>query len=434
MRTQPAKQPSRKRDADVRGSAESIQPRARTLSQAEPGDPGGSAAEWVKPSALKPWPQNPTRDDPASVRRVAESIKRFGFGAPLVARRANGEVIAGHTRLRAAKQLGLELVPVRYLDISEKDAHVLALADNRLAELTQRNNATLAEQLKELDPSDQLLAGYTGGDVQALLREVEGEADVIEDDVPEPPNVPVTKPGDVWLLGRHRVVCGDSTQSDVVAQSLDGGVPFIMVTDPPYGVNYDPEWKHESGLHRTLTPRTGRVENDHRADWTPAYKLFPGGVAYVWCHPLRLSVVAENLEQSQLGSRALLVWRKPAFVIGRGHYHWQHEVCWYAVLAGTNAQWCGGHDQSTVWDISRKDGSAQTEHSTQKPVECMARPIRNHGGAADDVYDPFMGSGTTLIAAEQLGRRCFGIELSPAYCDVIIQRWEQLTRGKARRA
>lgn len=225
MATEPSKQASRKPDP------ESTQTRARALSQAEPGGPGGSAAEWVKPSALKPWPQNPTKDDPASVRRVADSIKRFGFGAPLVARRANGEVIAGHTRLRAAKQLGLELVPVRYLDISEKDAHVLALADNRLAELTQRNNAELAEQLKELDPSDQLLAGYTGGDVQALMRKVEGDADVIEDDVPEPPNVPVTKPGDVWLLGRHRVVCGDSTQSDVVAQSLDGGVPFIMVTD-----------------------------------------------------------------------------------------------------------------------------------------------------------------------------------------------------------
>jgi len=192
MRTQPAKQPSRKRDADVRSSVESIQPRARALSQPEPGGPD-SAAEWVKPSALKPWPQNPTKDDPASVRRVAESIKRFGFGAPLVARRANGEVIAGHTRLRAAKQLGLELVPVRYLDISEKDAHVLALADNRLAELTLRNNAELAELLKAMEPSDQLLAGYTDDDLDKLIGAIVSDAVTLPGlDRPDPTHHQVT--------------------------------------------------------------------------------------------------------------------------------------------------------------------------------------------------------------------------------------------------
>src|SRR6185436_12647474 len=170
---------------------------------------------------------------------VAESIKRFGFGAPLVARRANGEVIAGHTRLRAAKQIGLELVPVRYLDISEKDAHVLALADNRLAELTLRNNAELAELLKAMEPSDQLLAGYTGGDVQALMREVEGEPDVIEDDVPEPPKTPVTKLGDVWTLGRHRLVCGDCTSRACVLPLFGERRVGYTFTSPPYGINLD---------------------------------------------------------------------------------------------------------------------------------------------------------------------------------------------------
>jgi DNA modification methylase len=126
-----------------------------------------------------------------------------------------------------------------------------------------------------------------------------------------------------------------------------------------------------------------------------------------------------------------VIWRKPRFIISRGHYHWQHEPCWYAVRKGGSAKWCGDRSQSTVWDIALKDGGEDTNHSTQKPVECMARPIRNHGGKDDDVYDPFLGSGTTIIAAEQLGRRCYGLELSPAYCDVIVARWEKLTGRKA---
>lgn len=181
MRTQPAKQPSRKRDADVRSNAESAQTRARPSNgvvhdAAGVGDTAQHeqfidvAAVWVKPSTLHPWSQNPTKDDPASVRRVADSIKRFGFGAPLVARRANSEVIAGHTRLRAAKQLGLELVPVRYLDISEADAHALALADNRLAELTLRNAGLLAEVLQSMPSVDQLVAGYKQADIDQMIE------------------------------------------------------------------------------------------------------------------------------------------------------------------------------------------------------------------------------------------------------------------------
>jgi hypothetical protein len=243
MRTQPAKQPSRKRDADVRSNVESAQTRARPSNGVVHDGAGAQheqfidvAAVWVKPSALHPWPQNPTKDDPASVRRVADSIKRFGFGAPLVARKANGEVIAGHTRLRAAKQLGLERVPVRYLDISESDAHVLAVADNRLAELTLRNDGLLAEALRSMPVADQIVAGYTQRDIEEIERRQRGQPEVVEDDVPEPPKTPITKPGDVWTLGRHRLVCGDCTQQEVVERLMGGERAVCVFTDPPYGV------------------------------------------------------------------------------------------------------------------------------------------------------------------------------------------------------
>jgi DNA modification methylase len=163
----------------------------------------------------------------------------------------------------------------------------------------------------------------------------------------------------------------------------------------------------------------------------PAYKLFGGDVAYVWHSGLHSSVVAKDLDDTGFERRAQIIWDKPSLVISRGHYHWKHEPLWYAVRAGKNASWCGDRSQSTVWEISRKDGQEETIHSTQKPVECMARPIRNHGKSGDVVYDPFCGSGTTISAAEQLDRTCVALELNPAYCDVIVERWQKLTGGKA---
>jgi len=448
MRTQPAKQPSRKRDADVRSSVESTQTRARALSQAEPGGPGDSAAEWVKPSALKPWPQNPTKDDPASVRRVADSIKRFGFGAPLVARRDNGEVIAGHTRLRAAKQLGLELVPVRYLDISEKDAHVLALADNRLAELTQRNNAELAELLKAMEPSDQLLAGYTGGDVQALRREVEGDADVIEDDVPEPPKTPVTKPGDVWTLGRHRLVCGDCTQQEVVERLMGGERAVCVFTDPPYGVAIGAKnrllAKHgfqKAGRNCVDIEDDALSPEDLKARLLPAFCLLRDLVCGDECSiyvsspqggGLSMMMMMMMMQEAGLRARHVLIWKKnaPTFSMGRLDYDYQHEPILFTWRKRHKRPMHGKH-RTSVWEIDKPRSSP--EHPTMKPVELYATAYLNSSDDGDNVADIYAGSGTAFAAAEQLGRRCFGIELSPAYCDVIIERWQNLSGQKATR-
>jgi len=225
--------------------------------------------------------------------------------------------------------------------------------------------------------------------------------------------------GRLILKSKHRVKCGDGTKAEDVAECLGGETPFIMVTDPPYGVEYDPTFRSEN--------RTGTVANDNRASWPEAYRLFPGQVAYVWHGGLHALTVANDLHDVGLPVRALIIWVKPALVMGRGHYHWQHEGCFYAAKGAS--KWCGDRTQSTVWEIkhvhptlgTKDDG--ETEHGCQKPVECMARPIRNHGGKDDHVYDPFLGSGTSLIAAEGLGRRCFGLELEPRYNDVICQRY-----------
>jgi DNA modification methylase len=270
---------------------------------------------------------------------------------------------------------------------------------------------------------DRLLDGLNGD-------EEAGGGNGDEDDVPEPPADPVTRPGDLWLLGPHRLLCGDATVATDVERLLAGAVPHLMVTDPPYGVEYDPTWRNEAGV--STTARTGAVSNDHRADWREAWALFPGDVAYVWHAGIHAGTVADSLTACGFAIRAQIVWAKPRLVLSRGHYHWQHEPCWYAVRDGATGHWQGARDQTTVWAIgSGGDEDAATIHGTQKPVECMRRPIVNNSARGDTIYEPFCGSGSTLIAAETTGRRCLALELDPRYCDVIVQRWQAFTGGRA---
>ena len=221
---------------------------------------------------------------------------------------------------------------------------------------------------------------------------------------------------------KHRLLCGDSTQAADVARVLDGAKPLLMVTDPPYGVGYEPNWRNEAAdkglIAHWRSSRVGEVVNDDRTDWSDAYRLFPGDVAYCWHAMLHAIEVAQTIAISGFDIRAEIVWSKPRFVISRGHYHAQHESCWYAVRKGQQAHWVGDNSQTTLWEITL-DANTEGGHGTQKPVECMARPIRNHAG---DVYDPFLGSGTTMVAAEQLGRACYGMEIAPAYVAVALER------------
>ncbi|HEV7299819.1 MAG TPA: DNA methyltransferase [Tepidisphaeraceae bacterium] len=382
--------------------------------------------------SITPYEHNPRVNDGA-VDAVAASLKAFGFRQPIVVD-AEDVIVVGHTRWKAARKLGLAMVPVHVAaDLTPAQARAYRIADNATNELAEWDKLLLPAELQGLQAMDVDL-GLLGFDPAELDRLLVGEGKdglTDPDDVPPVPAEPVTQPGDLWTLGDHRVLCGDSTVVKDVERLLDGAVPFLMVTDPPYGVSYNPEWRHQAGLNESS--RTGKVQNDDRVDWTDAYRLFPGHVAYVWHAGVHASEVSANLQAAGFGVRAQIIWRKPRFVIGRGAYHWGHEPCWYAVREGGSAKWCGDRSQSTVWDIAQRDDTGDTVHGTQKPVECMARPVRNHGGKEDAVYDPFLGSGTTVMAAEQLGRRCCGMEISPGYVDVIVQRWEAFTGKRASR-
>ena len=218
---------------------------------------------------------------------------------------------------------------------------------------------------------------------------------------------------------------------------LAGVAPALMVTDPPYGVQYTPAWRHDAYPEQRTA--VGTVTNDDRADWTAAWRLFPGDVAYVWHAGLHAATVASNLETAGFELRAQVIWFKQHFALSRGHYHWRHEPCWYAVRRGATAQWCGDRRQSTVWEVPNLNpvGSpsgpedAVTGHGTQKPVRLFEIPIGNHAQPGDAVYDPFVGSGTSIIAAEKTGRVCLALELDPAYVQVAVSRWEAFTGQSA---
>jgi len=280
---------------------------------------------------------------------------------------------------------------------------------------------------------DLSLLGISDEDLDALLHDPEALGDdgpvEGEDEVPELPVAPVSVPGDLWQLGAHRLICGNSTSPDVVGKLLGDLKPLLMVTDPPYGVEYDPSWRNQAGTAKTR--RTGKVLNDDRADWREAWVLFPGDVAYVWHGALHAATVVDSLIAAGFAIRSQIIWAKDRLVLSRGDYHWQHEPCWYAVRAKGKGHWAGDRKQTTLWQIANRDQDADTVHGTQKPVECMRRPILNNSSPGQAVYEPFMGSGTTLIAAETTGRVCYGIELNPAYVDVAIDRWQQFTGAQA---
>ncbi|BAQ16930.1 DNA-methyltransferase [Methyloceanibacter caenitepidi] len=244
-----------------------------------------------------------------------------------------------------------------------------------------------------------------------------------------------TRRGTLWQLGPHRLLCGDATSPADVERLLDGSVPHLMATDPPYGVKYDPSWRQ--GLVNRSDARS-KIAGDDRVDWSDAYRLFPGDVAYVWHGGLQADIVARSLRESGFQLRAQIVWAKSRFAISRGHYHWQHETCYYAVRKGRTGHWRGDRKQTTVWQILAMPGALKRDptetksgHGAQKPIEVMARPIRNNSAPGELVYDPFLGSGTTLIAAEREGRICYGLELEPHWCDVIVARWEAETGREA---
>ena len=378
-----------------------------------------------------PSPRNARTHSDAQVAEIAGSIQTFGFTNPILVGEG-GTLIAGHGRLAAARKLALREVPVIALHgLSELQQRQLMLADNRIALNAGWDVEMLHLELADLKAlgADLAVLGFSKGELAKALTPASLGGLTDEDAVPLLSEEAVTSLGDVWCLGDHRVICGDSTDATIIKQLLGETTPTLMVTDPPYGVNYDPEWRHRAGVNSSS--RVGKVENDGRADWSEAWALFPGNIAYVWHGALHAATVAASLERQGFTIRAQIIWAKERLVIGRGDYHWQHEPCWYAVRSKGN--WMGDRKQTTLWSISSKDQDAETVHGTQKPVECMRRPIVNNTSPGEAVYEPFLGSGTTLIAAESVGRVCFAVELSPNYVDVAVRRWQAFTGRKALR-
>ena len=390
-------------------------------------------------AALKPHPRNSRVHPPAQLDEIERSMLEWGWTMPILADE-DGTILAGHGRKMVAERLGLDEAPVIFATgWSDDQKRAYIIADNKLPENAEWDPSMLKLELSELEAGgfDLSLIGFDATELAEIMFVTEGESD--PESVPETPANPVTVRGDVWLIGRHRLVCGDSTNSDDVAKALNGAKPHLMVTDPPYGVEYDASWRAKAMPSKNDPKRwkdgrgraVGAVMNDDRADWREAWVLFPGEVLYVWHGSNQSRMVIDSIEAVGFELRAQIIWNKSHFAIGRGDYHGKHEPCWYAVRKGGKGHWNGDRKQTTVWEIDKPQKS-ETGHSTQKPVECMQRPIENNSKPGDAVYEPFSGSGTTIIAAEMTGRVCHALELSPEYCDVAVKRWQEFTKKKAR--
>jgi DNA modification methylase len=382
-------------------------------------------------ASLVPYARNSRTHSDEQVAQIAASIREWGWTVPILVD-PEGMIIAGHGRVMAARKLGLTDVPVMvatgWTD-AQKRAYVLA--DNQLASNAGWDADLLSLEMKDLqlEGYNLDLIGFSDKALADLLADpTEGNTD--PDDVPEVPAIPTTVLGDVWVLGKHRIICGSSTDADTVVKLLGDVKPHLMVTDPPYGVEYEANWRDGALGGKVGGRATGAVQNDDNADWREAWALFPGDVAYVWHAGNMAHVVAESLLSCHFHIRAQIIWSKSQFVIGRGDYHPQHEPCWDAVRKGRVGHYDGGRKQSTIWQID-KPRKSETGHSTQKPIECMKRPIENNSSPGQAVYEPFSGSGTTIIACEMTGRACYAVELNPAYVDVAVERWQNFTGKKA---
>ena len=379
---------------------------------------------------LVPYARNPRKNDSA-VDRMAGSIQEFGFKIPVLAR-SSGEVVDGHLRLKAAHKLGLAEVPVILCDEwTEAQVKAFRLMVNKSVTWAEWDEQLLGLELADLKTLDFDLS-LTGFDIRELdryLAGIDGTTGLTdEDDAPALPESPASQMGDLWLLGTHRVLCGDATVASDVQRLLNSVTPTLMSTDPPYGVGYEPEWRSEAGVNRNRS-KLGKVQNDSRADWREAWSLFPGDVIYVWHAGRHAATVQQSIEACGFEVRSQIIWGKDRFALSRGNYHWQHEPCWYAVR--NSAHWNGDRSQSTLWQIRAREDDGHG-HGTQKPVECMRRPMLNNSSPGQAVYDPFLGSGTSVIAAETCGRVCYGLEIDTSYCDVIVQRWQQFTGKQAK--
>jgi DNA modification methylase len=400
------------------------------------------AIEWVATARLFQNPSNPRRNDDA-VPHVAASLRRFGFQQPIVAKRT-GEIIAGHTRFKAAGQLGLTEVPVVWFEGPDLDAVAYGIADNRTHEFATWDEPALAKILEQLRAEDSLEGvGYSPSEIDDLLAEfgAGAESGPVDDPGPtEPPAIATSRPGDLWILGNHRLLCGDSTKAEDVARVLAGEKAALLSTDPPYCVDY-------TGMDRPV--HDGKSSGK---DWSHVYRevdikdlgAFLDGVMsaclphvvddaaiYVWHAHVQQPTIAAVFERHGLLLHQVLVWVKPTATFGHSYYRWRHEPCAFGWRKGHKPKHGFGQLDS-IWEADW-DGRARitTFHPTSKPTRLFELPMEQHTKPGAVVFEPFNGSGSQLIAAQKLSRRCRAIEITPAFVDGTIDRWQQATNMTA---
>ncbi len=400
---------------------------------------GALQVEWVEIGRLFGSPSNP-RINEAGVDPVAASLRRFGWRQPVVAK-PSGEVIAGNTRLKAARKLNLTHVPVVWFEGTDLEATAYAIADNRTHEFSEWDEPALAKLLQELRAEDSLDGvGYEAADIDELLAELDdaGPNAEIEDPGPEePPATPTSRRGDLWILGDHRILCGDSTSADDVRRLLGGETVALLSTDPPYCVNYTgkdrpihdgkPSGKDWSHVYREVDIKDLGEFLDGVFKATLPH-IAEGTAIYVWHAHVQQPTIAAVFARHGLLLHQVLIWVKPCAVFGHSYYRWRHEPCAFGWRQGSKPEH-GVGQLDTVWecDWEGKQRVVGNEHPTQKPLRLFEIPMEQHTRRGDLVLEPFSGSGSQLIAAERLGRRCRAMEISPAFVDVAIRRWQKAT-------
>ena len=387
--------------------------------------------------SLIPYARNAKQHSDAQVAQIAASIREFGWGAPILVDGQNN-VIAGHGRLLAARKLGMTDVPVVPLEhLTDTQRRALILADNKIGENASWEDELLGIELAELKEAgfDLGLTGFSPEEWEALIAGDNATDGLTDDDaVPEVTETPISKTGDVWLLGEHKLLCGDATKSEDYQTLLGDELVDMTFTDPPYNVNYANTAKDK--MRGTNRP----ILNDNLGDGFGAFLVaacqniltVTKGAVYIAMSSSELDTLQSAFRTAGGKWSTFIIWAKNTFTLGRADYQRQYEPILYGWRDGTDHFWCGARDQGDVWNI--KKPQKNDLHPTMKPVELVERAVRNSSKTQDIVLDPFGGSGTTLIACEKTGRRARLIELDPQYVDVIVRRWQDYTGQAAKRA
>lgn len=402
----------------------------------------------LKPiDSIKPYDRNPRKND-AAVPMVAKSIREFGFRQPIVVDE-QGVIVVGHTRYKAAQQLGLTEVPVHVaVGLTEEQAKAYRIADNQTAALSTFDTDLLPLELKDLEAMgvDLTITAFSDAELDQLLGRGPAVGLTDPNEVPDPPAEPITQRGELIIMGGHRLLCGDSTSIEDVRRLMDGQRAALFATDPPYLVDYD----GTNHPHKWSEPDKNKDwSGTYGVDWDDAkanpdlYEKFiavaaaeaikPDAAWYCWHASRRQAMLEEVWTRHGAFVHQQIIWCKDRPILTRSWYMWQHEPCFFGWVRPNRPPRVAEDHPRSVWVIPTIAPGTQTDHPTSKPVELFAVPMRQHTAVGDVCYEPFAGSGSQVIAAEQLGRRCFAMEISETYCDVVVRRWEQFTGQKAER-